>query len=506
MWKKLIFSKNFLAIFLIFFVSFFVWRKTLFQTFLGEGYFYFEYWRHFISPTIGLRILFSYDNFARLMFTIVPEIFRDNFFLYQFFQLLICSILYSSVYWVVYKITNNRLVGLIAAILFASNFIGNFEMIADGNYDRFVQRIPNFIPAIFSLYFLDQYLSNYKQKYLTFSAVLYAIGLFLAHITIMILPLFIVYPFIDLINKTKNKKTIAKAFLSSIIFFLITFAQVFPDPYHQNKSFLNFLLNEKNLIEKLLYQLVSTSLPFKFIEMVAKNFWPFEKLTNPYIPLVQIFSSIILSLYLIGIRITYRVNKNIFKLYLSVFLSLWGGLILYFYSDDKLNPFVEIGAGRQYFLFVMYSAILHSILLFVCLPTKIYKTISIVFVFLFVIYNSGYINKFISALDYKHEADRKYLNHLKALSPQFTKDTIILTHSPIRWPNYLVLRLYAPKGARQATSLSELIDLKPKSKSDIFVFDYDFGLDPKEEPNPNKGKLIDLTNEFREGKVDLSSW
>src|SRR5437016_6128102 len=106
---KIFLREHFLAISLLFAITFFVWGKILKQPFLGEGYFYFESWRSFISPIIGMKVLWSYDNFARLFFELIIPIFRDNLFLYQLFALLTSALIYISLYWVLYKITNSKL-------------------------------------------------------------------------------------------------------------------------------------------------------------------------------------------------------------------------------------------------------------------------------------------------------------------------------------------------------------------------------------------------------------
>lgn len=169
---KIFLENHLLPISIIISLTFFIWHKILGQTFLGEGYFYFDKLR--ISMSLDIKSLFVYDNFAKIFFNIVIPIFRDNLFWYQFTALFLSAVLYISLYFILYKITKNKILSLTSAILFSANFIGSYEMLADGNYDRFVERVPNIIPAVFSFYFLFKYCKSKKIKDFLISFILFS--------------------------------------------------------------------------------------------------------------------------------------------------------------------------------------------------------------------------------------------------------------------------------------------------------------------------------------------
>src|SRR5438270_430018 len=73
---------------------------------------------------------------------------------YLILELVIIAILYLSVYSVITLISKSKFIGISATIFFFANYVSSYYLLAEGNYQRFVQRVPNFIPAIFSFYYL----------------------------------------------------------------------------------------------------------------------------------------------------------------------------------------------------------------------------------------------------------------------------------------------------------------------------------------------------------------
>lgn len=495
---------------IVFLITFIVWSGTLSQTFLGEGYFYFESWRGIISPTIGYKALLSYDNFARIMFTIAPLIFKDNLFLYQLFQLLTFSSLTSIFFFIIYKITKDLSSSFLASIFFLSSVTGTFEMIAEGNYDRFVQRIPNFIPALIAFYFLYLFIKSNKKTHLLISILLFCIAMFMAHFTFIMTPLFIIYPLVQILIKKTTTKEIIKKILISITFLTMGILFVYPDPYHQSKSILKFLNSDPKLLEKIIYQIPTVAFPYELIpktSILLKNLFDIKSIKPPYISSLQILTFILVYMFTRSLYYYYKNDKDKFSIFLTFFGALVSGFVLYFYTDDKLNPFIEFGSGRQYFIFIIYISVLIALSLkYFIKNNSNFKKVTIVLSLFILLWNLNYINKKIYSLEYLVKANRVYTTYIKKISPNFTDSTVIFARSRIHWPNDLIFKFYTPKGARQVTTLSDLKELNLKNYDDVYVFDYDFQTDPSEEPNPQKGIFLDLTNQFRNKSVDLSSW
>ena len=71
--------------------------------------------------------------------------------------------------------------------------------------------------------------------------------------------------------------------------------------------------------------------------------------------------------------------------------------------------------------------------------------------------------------------------------------------SYLGWPNPLIKLFYAPKGFQFALPLSGWEEEYRGQSKNVFVFDYDY---QRERPSfdPEKGKVIDLTEKYRRGE------
>ena len=125
--------------------------------------------------------------------------------------------------------------------------------------------------------------------------------------------------------------------------------------------------------------------------------------------------------------------------------------------------------------------------------------VSLVILTTHLVYNSTLINKNINSIQYESEMMKRFLSYTKSISHNFTKDTIIITPSYLSWPSSFIKLFYSPEGLEFILSL-EGWEKEYRNQSDnVFVFDYDY---EKEgiRFNPEKGKVIDLTNKYRAGE------
>src|SRR5258708_5247624 len=86
-----LYQKNWIFYLAITLITLFVWYKILNQTFLGEGYMYFNKNLSLLS-NFRLSAFTDYDNFAKIFFDITIPIFKDNLVLYQLSALIMVII------------------------------------------------------------------------------------------------------------------------------------------------------------------------------------------------------------------------------------------------------------------------------------------------------------------------------------------------------------------------------------------------------------------------------
>lgn len=89
------------------------------------------------------------------------------------------------------------------------------------------------------------------------------------------------------------------------------------------------------------------------------------------------------------------------------------------------------------------------------------------------------------------------------MSSNYTENSVIVAPSPVLWPQPFIKLFY---GNQLMTFVSfdegwkERVE--PYSKNNVFILDYDYEKDPNPgiDYDPKKGKIIDLTENFRLGK------
>lgn len=495
-------SKSLLPIILIFGLTFVVWHKVLGQTFLGEAYMYFPPSQNFFVNKIGFfDILKSYNNFARIMFDIFPPIFKDNLQLYLLLQLIITATLCSSLYWVLYKISKNRILGFSAAIFFLSNFTGSFEMMAEGTYQRFAERVTGLIPVIFAFYFLDKFYKKEKKYHLfVISTILFALGILMGHYTTFLLPFFVLYPMAQFIYNKKTKKSFLINSFIILSFIFVNYYITKGSNQKQNGNIIEFLTQEDNLIERFLLQIPVITIPPGIIKSLSQ-FYP-HLLPVPYIPILRILLFPTITLYLVGLFLVRKQNKGLKILYLTVFLGMLSEMLLYMYVDRRLNVLVNFGESRFFYITSMFAAISWAIIIAAAFAKKesTYKIAAFLILTSYLIYNSSVIWKKIDAIQYKSEMMKRYISYIKQISPQFNENTVIIVPVHILWPDSMIKLYYGNPKMTITGYFDGWEDNFRDRKNDVFVFDYDYEITEKREFDPQKGHVVDLTAKYRKGE------
>lgn len=476
-----------------------VWGKTLNQIFIEEGYYYFDPGQRFFTSS-GITNIKGYDNGAKLIFQNLFFFFRENIFYYQLFQLIVYIILYSSLYFILVKISNSKVAALIAVIFFLSNYFGSYQMIASGNYQRFVQRIPNLIPVIFAFYFLFRYYQNQVLKYLLFSFLLYFLSVFMGHYSALLLPLFITYPLINSMRTKDNLGYFIRGIIISLVFILISFLITMRSDQNPNKSFLNFIKSENNLQEKILFPITLITIPQDLIEIFSGFIE--HKALRPYIKTTRILTIPVIIFYIFGGFLIYKRKNNYFRLYLSILIALPLHTLIYQFIDgDKFNIYRDFGQERHFFISSIFTSTLLALIIRALFKKNSILNFSIIIIILisYVSYHSFLIWNNIDKTQYKYDAMKNFVGFLKLESVKFKNDSIVVIPNTYMGPASLIYTISNKPGIDFRLPLENWQIGIPKSKKEnTFVYDYKYSDNRLYERR--YGKPINWTENFRKGE------
>lgn len=219
---RLLKNSYIISFFLVTAFTFLIWHRALGQALIGEGAIYLtEPYVSMLSKGGLSGIAGRHDVFPILFTSLVGNYFRDQMWLYYLSMLIMVSVVNYLLYLLVVQVTGKWLSGALAVCFFVVNYIGSFQKLGQGYYQWFIQRIPQFIPALLALMFLVQFFSNKKKIYYYGSIFFYLLAFFLAHYALIILPLFVIYPLVHVfVNNRKSLKQYGLAFIQTIPFIL----------------------------------------------------------------------------------------------------------------------------------------------------------------------------------------------------------------------------------------------------------------------------------------------
>lgn len=498
---------------LIILISLVAWHKLLWQAPGGEGYYYFDSGQDFVSHG-RFTDLGQLDNFAKLTFDILPLLVNDFIPGYFIFQLIIMILLNLTIYFVVKFFVKNSLVSFTVAIFFAVSFIGSFEMLGSGNFQRLVQRVPNLIPQLFSFQQLAVYLQTRKIRNYFFSVLLFSLSILMGHFSTFLLPLFLVFPLVKYLEdfpKALNFETRLKLFLRIFIvsssFVILNFVLISKDSLKPDLNLLEFISKAGiiNISEKILLQFASLSIPPFIIEYISR-------VINPYKYSVLLLSIPWILIYIAGVILIKKFKPQFFSIYLTsvlvipilLFLNLYLGKVdplhnirgynYYFLPSNYPNSEIFSNAlkgDRYYFVPMIFVSIIWTMLLSV-LNLKKFKLNLVVIVTVFLLYiysNISLIWVNMDRIQFNSNLMKNYLNFIKGKSEEFDNETIILSPRPLIWPAPFIRLFYGNPDIRFINSQSmwreEIGNINPKN---IYYFDYD----------PKTWQILDLTREYRE--------
>lgn len=436
---------NKIYILLITILSLIIWRPILNQIPMGEGYYYFDRCQsQFIAPSDCPTTIWQYDNLARISFQFMIPIFGDNLQLYMFAQLAIIIFVYLVFYVVLSKITKNNFFAFSVVLFFLANHTGSFSMMAIGNYQRFVQRVPNLIPAFISFYFLTKYFNTNKLKNLLMSLLIFIFSIFMAHHSIFMLPLFIVYIGLKFVSEKINLKSITTNFVIVILFSLSTLLFTKTDQLAPKAGIIYYMTNTPNIIEKTFLQIPNLMVPTEIVRYTAKH-WPIMPIPYPFTFVLGIFAiPVLLFLLILFLMAKKNTNLNILFKASVIALPIVCFLNLYAYGEEAPHPLRDFGEDRIYFIASIYSSIIFGYFLALLWNARkrSLKFLAIILLTASTIYNSYIINRDAIKL---YDNSRKMESFIKYIRDETIDRSIkiaIIGPSHLLWPMQFVTLFY----------------------------------------------------------------
>lgn len=497
------FRKNW-PIVIITFVTLLVWYKLLGQSFFGEAYYYFDNHQTFFNSKIDTS---EYDIFPRIIFDILKPILKDNLTLYLAFQLLVMVILNLTFYLTLYSIVKQKLLAFTSAIFFAVSYIGLFEMLGTGNYQRFVQRVPNLIIILISFYFLVRYLNNRKIIDLIRSYLLFFLAVFLAHFSSFLLPLFVIYPAVWAFYEKKRLKNFRRIAILVIPYAITNYALISQDSLRPHWSMIDFLGHNKNIISDIILQFSSLNIPPFIIDKISI-------IAHPYRNTLMLVIVPIIIIYIFGL---YKVVKSYPKLKtiytvsllmipVLLFLGLYLGKVNpefdingfhYYYLPDHLiginSTFTSIKGDRYYLVPMFFVSIIWASLIFIVFKSrkKIYKVFIFVFLTIYILYNMSLIwDHFNELLPLVYETN-SYLTYIRSIKSQFKPNTALIVPDYFIWPSNMIRVFYGYPNMQFLSSRHDWkIQLNPENKNNVMIIDYDY----------KTNSFYNLTSQYNTGK------
>jgi len=161
----------------------------------GDGYVYLiQSFRDTYTSTLPIRLL-SFDVSPAILSWPLVHHFGLNISGYYSIALVFMMVINVTFYFLALVLLKNRFVALITTLIFATNYVGQWEMYASHMYAFFMERIPLMLLLVPSLIFLHLFLERKQHKYYAISLVLYFLGIGIAHWGVIFTAPFLIYPF-----------------------------------------------------------------------------------------------------------------------------------------------------------------------------------------------------------------------------------------------------------------------------------------------------------------------
>lgn len=497
---KKFFKENRIFILLLVATALLTWYKILSRYPTGEGFFYFSPQNNVNFNSLTLHSIFSdYGFFAKLIFTIFILIFKDKISFYMYFQFVLMLATYIVFYFVLLNIFRDKWQAFISTVFLIANYVGQYTMMGQGDYQRFIQRVPELIPLFLAILFLVYFLRSGKIKNIVISFSFYTIALIGLHFTSFFLPIFVLLPIVFcFVYRDINIKK-----LLPIVFFIgITLLVLRSDSLSRpNYSMLSFALNTPHLFQLVTYQVSMTGFPVQFTKFLAEH--ARNPVVYPYIGIMTPILVIILGYFSLSFLVI-RKNKEAVSFYLTLIISLFVFSFLNMYAYNAVtSPLTDFGQDRIYFVHSILFAIIWGIIVsgfFSNLKKNKYRKICIIISILFLFQNIPQIWNEMDNIAVHSEVIKRYLQTVKSLSPEFNKNTILVSPWEALTSSAVISDFYNIPPSNIITfekNWESKVSGISHDRNNVFIIDFDYSMNSSGIYDANTVKIINLTENYR---------
>lgn len=218
-------SSSTLFLVLLLAISAYVWRLLPSQVIRGDGFVYLisQTQQEFFSRK------FFYTGFelsGASLGWLFSRLYGINISWYWWTAYIVMLVTNALFYWLAFTIFKRPLLAFVAAIFFALNFFGNWDMYSSHCYCFFIERI---IPVLFLLpagVYLHRFLEKKKRRDGLVSFALYFLGIGIGHWSVFITAFFLFYPLCWALFPSKGRRRpqvalLGGAYLGITIFFVL---------------------------------------------------------------------------------------------------------------------------------------------------------------------------------------------------------------------------------------------------------------------------------------------
>lgn len=404
--KKSLFWLSFVAVFTLF-----VWKRVIGLALVGEGPTYFaEPYVSMISNEGIVTISERHDVGALLFFNVAKNFFGSRHVYYMLVLLIGEIVVVSSLFIVIRKLSGSDFAATLSSIMFASNYVGSYEMLGLGYYQWFIQRVPYFALTLISFLYLHKFLVEKKINYYLVSIFLYSFALFLAHYSMLIIPLILIYPFAYLISNKFHLKDYLKSIFFVAPYLFVTYLLIKNQPIKAEMGLFVFLKNMPNIFQIIIREITILTIPVEIIKKVLiflnSNVIAAGVTAGISISLETFINIVGILLFVLMVVLatkTYVKESNKRPLLLAVFLSIFPITFMAVYLNPYFYKFFD--SSRYLYLSSMFVAAFWGITLSFYGENSVFKKFIVVFLFsVFAIINIKTLNDKFIADQPKHKA------------------------------------------------------------------------------------------------------
>lgn len=416
------------------------------------------------------------NNFARLLFYTLIQIFKDNIFLAVLPFFISILLVHTSYYLMVLQLSKQRIIALTSALILSTNVSGGFEMYEHGRY--FFERVPQFFVLFPSFTLFSLFLSTKSKRYYLSSFCLFIIAVWMGHFSTLFLPAFILYT----IFKSPRKVLFVVPFIL-VNYVIIRDSPLGPGFFRPGENLFSFL-GDSRLFEQIKLQIVGVTYPRGVIRL-------FHQITK--LPLTVIAEQLVIPtiiFYLTSVMYLFRNEKKLRALLLTclafVFISL---IINVFFNRVDFKHEIE---GSRYFwvahtfLFTYFGILSYH---FFTKHGNFVKTFLVAILVILIASNIYWIQKWEKEIRFKYIATNIVVNKVKDISNNLGNIKFIGIPSPMQVGPLSFLDLYYTKGRAKLIPSEELaFKVNEFSEDEVVILGYNQPIDLFEE---NSLKIID---------------